>query len=115
MFAMLTLASLMIIDDLDPFGRSLAPDEANPPLIVDANAVLAFPVAAQCLEPASRNSSHVRQHLGVLQHAQLSPRHRSNVAEFAAELAVKEFLGLLAPEGAYQTGSIPRLPLNGAP
>jgi hypothetical protein len=38
--------SLMVTDDLDVFGpiRSLRPLEADPPLLIDANAVLALPV-----------------------------------------------------------------------
>jgi hypothetical protein len=35
----------MIVDDLDPFRRAFAPDEADWPLIVDPNTVL------NCLRP----------------------------------------------------------------
>lgn len=37
----------MVIDDLDVPGFAVSPNEANAPLIVDANAVLPLPVAAQ--------------------------------------------------------------------
>ena len=105
----------MIIDDLDAFRRAFAPDEAESPLIVDPDAMLTLPVAAQSLKPVSWNCRHVLQALGVVQHPQLPPGHGSNVAEFAVLLPVKELLGLLAAEGSYHTGSIPRWPLNGGP
>src|ERR1019366_9045079 len=34
--------SLMIIDDLDAFRRAVAPDEANSPLVVDPDTMLAL-------------------------------------------------------------------------
>jgi hypothetical protein len=35
----------MVVDDFNVKAISLAPDEANAPLVVDSNTVLAFPVA----------------------------------------------------------------------
>ena len=37
----------MVIDDLDVPGFAVSPNEANAPLLVDPNAVLSLPVAAQ--------------------------------------------------------------------
>jgi hypothetical protein len=105
------IASLMIVDDLDLIRRAFAPSKANSPLVVDPDAVLALPVAAQSFEPISWHGSQILQHFGVIQHAQLSPRHRGNIGEFAM-FAVKKLFSLLAPERAYQMGSIPRQPLN---
>jgi len=90
----------MIIDDLDAFRRAFAPDEAESPLIVDPDAILTLPVAAQSLKP------------GIVQHPKLPPCHGFNVAESAVLLTVKEILGLLAAEGSYHTGSITRWPLD---
>ena len=98
----------MIIDDLDAFRRAVAPDEANSPLVVDPDTGLTLPVTTQRLKPVSWNCRHILQFLGAVQHPKLSPRHRSNVAESAALLAFKKLLGLLAAEGPYHTGSIPR-------
>jgi hypothetical protein len=39
--------SSMVIDDLDVPGFAVSPNEANAPLLVDPNAVLSLPVAAQ--------------------------------------------------------------------
>src|ERR1035437_8813715 len=107
--------SLMIIDDLDAFRRAVAPTEANSPLVVDPDTMLALPVTTQRLKSVSWNCRHVLQLLGVVQHPKLPPCHRSNVAESAALLTVKKLLGLLRAEGSYHTGSIPRRPLNVAP
>jgi hypothetical protein len=41
----------MIIGDLDPFGAGIRLDEANPPLLVDADRMLATAVAGQSLQP----------------------------------------------------------------
>jgi hypothetical protein len=98
----------MIIDDLDAFRRAFAPDEAESPLIVDPDAMLTLPVATQSLKPVSWNCRQVLQPIGVVQHPKLPPCHGSQVAESAVLLAVKELLGLLAAEGPYHTGSIPR-------
>jgi hypothetical protein len=107
--------SLVIIDDLDALRRAFAPEEVDSPSIVDPDAILTLPVSTKRLKPVSRNCRHVLQFLGVVQHPKLPPRHRSNVAESAALLALKELLGLLAAEGSYHTGSISRPPLNGEP
>jgi transposase len=98
----------MIVDDLDVFRHAFAPYEADPPLIVDPDTMLTLPVTPQRLEMVSRNCRHVLQPLGVVQHPKLPARHRSNVAESAALLAMKKLLGLLASEGSYQTSSISR-------
>jgi hypothetical protein len=104
----------MVIDDLDLFRRAIAPDKADSPLIVDPDAMLPLPAAAQSLKPVSWNGCHVFQFLGVVQHPKLPPCHRSNVAELAAPLASEEIPGLLAAERANHTGSIPWAPLNDA-
>jgi hypothetical protein len=102
----------MIVDDLNIFRLAFAPDEADSPLIVDPNTVLTLPVAAQSLKPISWNCRHVLQFPGIVQHPKLPPRHRSDVVESAASLALKKSRGLLTTEGPYHTDSIPRLPLN---
>jgi hypothetical protein len=41
----------MVIDDLDFVRMAILPYEAHSPLLVDADAVLAFPVCCQGLKP----------------------------------------------------------------
>jgi len=42
----------VIVDDLDVVRVSVSPPKADAPLIVDADAVLALSITAQCLEPS---------------------------------------------------------------
>jgi hypothetical protein len=53
----------MIIDDLDidGTGGTFRPFEANPPLVIDADAVLAVPVAPERFEPIAGQSGKVFQ------------------------------------------------------
>ena len=47
----------MVIDNLDFVGLAIAPDKANAPLTVDAEAVLPFPITFQSLQSvASRDA-----------------------------------------------------------
>jgi len=43
----------MIIHDLDFKGVPLAPRKANPPLVIDADAVLTFPIAFEAFQAIS--------------------------------------------------------------
>ena len=69
----------MIVDDLDFVRGSILPDKAEPPLIVDPDAVLSDPVAFQGLQAiAWRHPEVVEPDRGV-QHSQLAARHGQDV------------------------------------
>jgi hypothetical protein len=51
----------MIIHDLDVPGVAIAPKEADAPLVVDPDAVLAAPIALERLQPIRRRSGQKRQ------------------------------------------------------
>jgi hypothetical protein len=51
---MMYSTELMIIHDFDVFRAQFCPPEADPELVVDSNAMLAFSVAAQCFQVISR-------------------------------------------------------------
>jgi hypothetical protein len=53
----------MVIDDLDidRARRALRPLKANPPLIVDADAVLALPIALKRFQPVATDGSKIVQ------------------------------------------------------
>jgi hypothetical protein len=70
--------SLMIVDDLKVVGVPLAPDEAEPPLVVDSDAVLFLSVAVQCLQAISRRRNKVSQFRGAVQLPELPPRDMLN-------------------------------------
>ena len=64
----------MIVHDLHLVGFAAVPNEADAPLVVDANAVLSFTVARKGLKPVPRRNSQVVQVRGVIQHHQLDLR-----------------------------------------
>jgi hypothetical protein len=53
------------VDEFDIFRTSISPDEAEPPLRVDANAVLPATVADRPLQPVARWETEV---LDILRH-----------------------------------------------
>jgi len=57
----------MIIHNFNFMGVAFVPAEANPPLIIHANAVLPFTAALQRFEPVARRHDHVPQFRGRVQ------------------------------------------------
>ena len=49
----------MVVNDLNPFWTSVAPPEADTPLIVDSDTVLARSITAQTLEPIARRNPKI--------------------------------------------------------
>jgi hypothetical protein len=49
----------MVVDDLDLYGALGGPNETDPPLVADANAVLALSIAAQSFKSVSRERGQV--------------------------------------------------------
>ena len=64
----------MVIADLDVMCSIGAPDEADPPLVVDTNAVLSGPVMSEPLQSVSRWASQIFQGVGCVQHEKLPVR-----------------------------------------
>jgi hypothetical protein len=56
----------VVIHDLDFVGVSVAPGETDPPLIVDSDAVVAFPVSSKGFQSIARRDPEIREALGVL-------------------------------------------------
>jgi hypothetical protein len=53
----------------------ISPPETDPPLIVDSNAVLTFPVSCQFFQPIAGRNSQILDRLRRIQHRQL-PKSR---------------------------------------
>jgi hypothetical protein len=51
----------VVINNFDLVGVSIAPHETDPPLIVDANAVLSLSISIQRLQTVTRRSSQISQ------------------------------------------------------
>src|SRR6476646_6021853 len=81
----------VIVDEFDMVRTSVLPYEADPPLPVDPDAVLASPVALQRLQPIARRNPKIVEHLGRVQLLQL-PESR------AQDPGVVRSDALLAPE-----------------
>ena len=62
----------MIINDLDVKGVAGAPYEADPPLFIDANAVLARPFSFEGLKPVARRCSKILKRVCGIEKNQLS-------------------------------------------
>jgi len=88
----------MIIDDLHVPCRAVAPDEAHPPLIVDADAPLALAVAFQGFQPVVRRNAQRVNALGGVQHLELPDRHLCDIGEAGYPLALKQGPGLFGSE-----------------
>jgi hypothetical protein len=85
---------------------SVAPHKTDPPLIVDAYAVLARSIALQLMKPIARRHSQIRQALGSVKHQKFSPCRLSNIREPANTLIVEQLLRVPAIKGPYHIQSI---------
>lgn len=52
---------LVIVDNLDIVGIAVVPTKTEPPLVIDANAVLTLSVGSQLLQPVPGWTCHVSQ------------------------------------------------------
>jgi hypothetical protein len=76
----------VVVDDLD-FVRVLAlPSEADPPLIVDPDAVSACSLPAEPFETIARRHPQVRECHGRIEHPKLA---QSDLLHFGAEAAYR--------------------------
>ena len=64
----------MIVDYLDIVCMSVRPAEADPPLIVDAYAVLSFPIAFQRLQPVPGRNPEMIERTRLVQIEKLAAR-----------------------------------------
>ena len=68
----------MVVNDLNLLWPCGGPSETDPPLTVDANAVLTLPSTLQRFESVSRRYSELIQPLGITQLPQLTESNRVN-------------------------------------
>jgi len=72
----------VIVHDLDPRGISPAPPEADPPLVVDPDAVLTCAITSQALETIPRWYPQIVDVHSRVQHSELP---QSDLLHFGAE------------------------------
>ena len=64
----------MVVGNLDVIGVAFLPAETNSPLIVDAYAVLMFPVPCQLLQAIPRWDPQIVEGFGGIKHHKFSKR-----------------------------------------
>ena len=64
----------MIINNLDPEGVHVSPPKADPPLVIDANTVLAGAIALELLQTIAGRDAEIIELLGGVDDAEL-PEH----------------------------------------
>lgn len=80
----------MVVDYLDIFRSRLLPAEANPVLIIHADAVLALPLAGQLLQQISRRDPQVLDGRCYLELSQLTACNFLYINELLYPLAARE-------------------------
>jgi len=96
----------VVVDDLNVSGSGIGPAEAEPPLLVDADAVLPSSIAAELLEPVGWRHSEVVQRCRTVEHGELDP---CSSLKFGMELRVLTqpyTFGLVIGEGADHTAML---------
>jgi len=89
----------VVVNDLNPFWTSIAPLEADTPLIINSDTVLRRTVTAQTLEPVARRNPEVFQTTRSVNLIQLAQRDASDAwVEGRNRLPRKQPLGLTIPE-----------------
>ena len=89
----------MVVNDLNPFWTSVAPLEADTPLIIDSDTVLPRTITAQTLKPIARRNPKILQTTRGVNLPQLAQRdtHDARI-EGRDSLPRKQALSLTIPE-----------------
>ena len=91
----------VVVDDLDVEGIGGAPDEADAPLIVDADAVLAATIALERLEPVAGRNGQVGEGVGRIEDDEFPKRDALKACGEATRTAtLKERFRVGVAEGA---------------
>ena len=89
----------MVVNDLNPFWTSIAPLEADTPLIIDSNTVLSCSITAKKLESIARRDPEVLQTTRSVDLTQLAQRDASDArVKGRNRLPRRQPLGLAIPE-----------------
>ena len=94
----------VIVDDLYVRGPFWGPDEADAPLLIDADTVLSLPVIFQRFEPIAWWYLQVVKNCRPVQLRKLAQSRSFDVHPALYALAVKEGLGVFALEASDRHG-----------
>ena len=101
----------MIIDDFHVITMPVAPNETNPPLLVDPYGVLPLPVTSQGFQLIPWRRRQDAQFRGGMQLQQLPQRHTLKRTEAPGMLIVEELLRFLRRKALNHTQTILRATL----
>ena len=96
----------MIIHNLHFVGIAIPPYEANPPLAINANAVLSGAVAAELFEAIAGHGCQVSQNGGGIENGQFSQGRSLEALKAADSLPMKKPFSLQGAERPDHPGSI---------
>jgi hypothetical protein len=97
----------VIIDDLNVVRATVAPDEADSPLLIDSYAVLSLSVSHESFQAVSRRDTEVFNAHTAIQHPQFPKGRLLKVGRQPARiLTLKDPLRLSTPEALYHPYSI---------
>src|SRR5262245_6072583 len=98
----------VVVRDFNVEGVSASPYEADPPLIVDPDAVLTLSISPQGLEPVSGRHPEVRERSCPVEEQELSSRRALKGSKPRDVLILKELRGRPGPKRAVEI-----IPFNG--
>ena len=88
----------MVIDNFNAGGMAINPYKANPPLCIDADAVLAFPVTFEGFKLVTRRHPQKLDDRGRVDLLQFAHRHGFKVGKPGDPFASKQGLRIVALE-----------------
>ena len=97
----------MIVHNLDIVSIAIAPDKADSPLVIDADAVLALAITRELFKaiPGRRNAQ-ILQRLRVVQHRELASGDSFDALETRKPQAVEKRFRVPASERPYHRGMV---------
>lgn len=99
----------MDVSDLDLLWPGFRPDEAEPELVVDADAVLAMAVPPEWLQAIAWWNMSIVEAGGRIEDGELPESDASEASKAAPRLAFKEGLGVAATKRPDHTVNLPPL------
>ena len=96
----------MIIHNFHAMCFAVAPDETDPPLVVDSNTMLSGPIPLERLQAIPRWHAKVLQACDSVKIKELPPRHALDRTEPKNSLILEKRLRVPASEGSYQPTSV---------
>jgi len=89
---------LVIVRDFDEVGVAITPSKTDPPLVINANAVLSLAFAAKPFQSVARKHTENSKIIRRVEHIELPKSRALDGAKLPAGLAMKKPLSLIAAE-----------------